>query len=260
VAVNARYVAATNAALDPISDRFKTQCGRCAHEQVRCGKPSLVCREGRCARQAHEGECDRLEQEAKALIQKHNTCATDSDCVFARDGGACPLAFACGAVVNKAEEQAFVALAAPLSKTFDEYCARCMVEVAHCSAAEPICDSGRCSRRRATRFEAPSREAMCKQLEESAATVVLDHNRCQTNEDCVIAADVSCPAALSCGVALNKAEERDFHERIAPISSTARDQCRCEDAKGDCTALAPLCADGRCKLEPASHRHPLKSP
>jgi hypothetical protein len=258
--VNKSHVEQASAALAPISERFSVQCGKCASEGVRCGTPNPVCREGRCMHEALHSECEGFEADAQALIQKHNSCAADSDCVFARDSGACPLAFACGAVVNKAQAQAFAAVAAPLSKTFYEYCDRCMVQVAHCSASTPICEAGRCSRKRAARAEAPSPEQTCKQLEESAQTLYLEHNRCQTTEDCVHAAGFTCPSELSCGMALNKAEEQDFRERLAPISSTYQDQCKCDGAPGDCVSRHVICSDGRCTHEPAMFRHPLSKP
>lgn len=148
LAVRASDIAQVNAEVAPISDRYKAQCKECARERVRCMKPNPVCSEGRCAHAPSKSDCDRLEQEAEALIQKHNSCSSDADCVFARGGGGCPMAFGCGVVVNKAQEQAFVTLADPLSATFHEQCGFCAATVAECAAATPICSAGHCSRKR----------------------------------------------------------------------------------------------------------------
>lgn len=145
VAVRASDVAQVNADVAPISDRYKAQCSKCARERVRCMKPNPVCREGSCVHEPVQSNCEQLEHEAEALVQEHNSCRSDADCVFARGSGGCPMAFVCGASVNKAEEQAFVALAAPLSSTFYEHCGRCAVQTALCMAATPICSEGRCS-------------------------------------------------------------------------------------------------------------------
>ncbi|HET6331676.1 MAG TPA: hypothetical protein VFG30_00610 [Polyangiales bacterium] len=148
VAVRAGDLAHVDAEMASISDRYKTQCKHCARERVRCMKLNPVCNDGHCAHAPDQAVCDRLDQEAEALVQKHNACASDADCVFARGSGGCPEAFACGVSVNKDQEKAFVELAAPLSKTFYEYCDRCTSQTAECVAATPVCSEGRCSRKR----------------------------------------------------------------------------------------------------------------
>lgn len=147
-AVRASDVAQVNTEVAAISERYKAQCNLCAREHVRCIKPNPVCREGRCKHEPDRATHDRLEQEAEALVQKHNSCASDADCVFARGDGGCLMAFACGVSVNKEQEQAFVALAEPLAATFYEYNGYCPAADAHCSVATPICSEGRCSRKR----------------------------------------------------------------------------------------------------------------
>lgn len=149
IAVRASDIAQVDAEVGAISERYKAQCNLCARGQVSCIKQNSVCREGRCKLETDRATHDRLEQEAEALVQKHNGCASDADCVFARGDGGCLTAFACGVSVNKDQEQAFVALAAPLSATFYEYWGDCVEAAALCSIGTPICSEGRCSRKRA---------------------------------------------------------------------------------------------------------------
>lgn len=94
-----------------------------------------------------ERTCEELNADAAALLAKHNACSTDADCVFARDDGGCPDAFACTAVVNKADDAVFSAAASALSRTYRERCGRCINETASCRVATPMCKEGRCSRR-----------------------------------------------------------------------------------------------------------------
>jgi hypothetical protein len=150
VAVRASDVAQVDAEVASISERYEAGCNPCARQRVRCMKANPVCRDGRCRHAPTESSCDQLEQEAKALLQEHNGCNDDADCVFARGVAGCPQAYVCGAIVNEAHEQAFAALAAPLSNTVREQCGRCALEVASCFTATPACRDGRCSRERAS--------------------------------------------------------------------------------------------------------------
>ncbi|HET6331677.1 MAG TPA: hypothetical protein VFG30_00615 [Polyangiales bacterium] len=149
IAVRVSDIAQVDTEVAAISERYKAQCNLCAREHVSCIKPNSVCREGRCKHEPDQATHDRLEQEAAALVQKHNRCASDADCVIARGDGGCLEAFACSVSVNKDQEQAFVALAAPLSATFYEYWGDCVEARAACFIATPICREGRCSRKRA---------------------------------------------------------------------------------------------------------------
>lgn len=148
VAVRASDIAQVDAEMAPISERYEAGCGRCARDRVRCMEPSPVCRDGRCRHAPTESSCDQLEHEAKALLQEHNRCEDDADCVFARGVVGCPEAFVCGAIVNEAQEQAFAELAAPLSNTVRDQCGRCALQLASCFTATPVCREGHCSRER----------------------------------------------------------------------------------------------------------------
>jgi hypothetical protein len=149
LAVRASDIAQVDAEVAAISERYKAQCNICARGQVSCIKQNSVCREGRCTRETDQATYDRLEQEAAGLVQKHNSCASDTDCVIVRGDVGCLMAFVCGVPVNKDQEQAFVALAAPLSATFREYWGNCAEAVAACTISTPICNEGRCSSKRA---------------------------------------------------------------------------------------------------------------
>jgi hypothetical protein len=143
--VRASDIAQVDAEVAAISERYKAQCNMCARGQVSCIKQNSVCREGRCKHETDQATHDRLEQEAETLVQKHNSCASDADCVLVHGEVGCLMAFVCGVSVNKGQEQAFVALAAPLSATFREYWGDCAEQAAACFIATPVCSEGRCS-------------------------------------------------------------------------------------------------------------------
>lgn len=148
IAIRASDIAQVDAEVAPISERYKAGCNRCAGERVRCMKSNPVCRDGRCMHVPVESSCRQLEQEALALLKKHDGCEDDDDCVFAQGVVGCAQAYVCGAIVNKAHEQAFTALAAPMSNAVREQCGRCALELASCFTATPICEDGHCSRER----------------------------------------------------------------------------------------------------------------
>lgn len=131
--------------LAELSREFEVQCDRCASERVRCMKPNPVCRDGRCKHEAPQASCEQLDRDAEALLAQHNACASDDDCVFVRDDGGCPDAFACAVVVNKSHAAAFAPLATELSRTYFAHCGRCARHVAECQVMAPACTRGRCS-------------------------------------------------------------------------------------------------------------------
>jgi hypothetical protein len=123
----------------PLIARYH-DCQACDADR-RCKRAKPMCKDGHCKVYPQE-LCGQLAGEAQALIEKHNACTADSDCVYAR-GGSCPGPLACAVLVNAKTAEAFSAATKSLSERFHEACGTC--SSTECRGQDTgVCHEGRC--------------------------------------------------------------------------------------------------------------------